>query len=124
MNPAPATPSLRLTRPGMYPVEYARWLLNPLRYLIMPPGRMADRLQLLPTDRVLEVGCGPGFFSPAVARRILRRSPHAFRCASANARNGVTQTELGELAALAGLTKRESWSGLFVNYNKPATRAA
>jgi hypothetical protein len=23
----------------MYPVEYARWLLNPLRYLIMPPSR-------------------------------------------------------------------------------------
>jgi SAM-dependent methyltransferase len=54
----------------MYPVEYARWLLNPLRYLIIPPGRIVDRLQLSPTDRVLEVGCGPGFFSPAIARRL------------------------------------------------------
>ncbi len=54
----------------MYPVEYAAWLLNPLRYLIAPPSRIADRLQLLPTDRVLEVGCGPGFFSPAIARRL------------------------------------------------------
>ena len=54
----------------MYPVEYARWLLNPLRYLIMPPRRIVGRLQLSPADRVLEVGCGPGFFSPAIARRL------------------------------------------------------
>src|SRR5215470_1592313 len=65
-----ATPWQRLKGPGMYPVEYADWLLNPLRYLIVPPSRIADRLRLLPTDRVLEVGCGPGFFSPAIARRL------------------------------------------------------
>ena len=70
MKSSPATPWQRLTGRGMYPVEYARWLLNPLRYLIMPPGRIVGRLQLLPTDRVLEVGCGPGFFSPAIARRL------------------------------------------------------
>jgi hypothetical protein len=38
MNAASATPWQRLTGPGMYPVEYARRLLNPLRYLTMPPG--------------------------------------------------------------------------------------
>jgi protein-L-isoaspartate O-methyltransferase len=65
-----ATPWQRLRGPGMYPVEYAAWLLNPLRYLIAPPSRIADRLRLSPTDRVLEVGCGPGFFSPAIARRL------------------------------------------------------
>jgi len=65
-----ATPWQRLKGPGAYPVEYATWLLNPLRYLIMPPGRIVGRLRLSPTDRVLEVGCGPGFFSPAVARRL------------------------------------------------------
>src|ERR1051326_6625081 len=65
-----ATSRQRLTGPGPYPVEYAGWLLNPLRYLIMPPGRIVGRLRLLPTDRVLEVGCGPGFFSPTVARRL------------------------------------------------------
>jgi ubiquinone/menaquinone biosynthesis C-methylase UbiE len=65
-----ATPWQRLKGPGMYPVEYAAWLLNPLRYLIAPPSRIADRLRLSPMDRVLEVGCGPGFFSPAIARRL------------------------------------------------------
>jgi hypothetical protein len=65
----------------MYPVEYARWLLNPLRYLIIPPGRIVDRLQLSPTDRVLEVGCGPGFSAqrsradspPVISRYSMRR---------------------------------------------------
>lgn len=65
-----ATPWQRVKGPGMYPVEYAGWLLNPLRHLVAPPGRVADRLKLSPSDRVLEIGCGPGFFSPAIARRL------------------------------------------------------
>ena len=65
-----ATAWQRLKGPGLSPVEYASWLLNPLRYLIVPPGRIVGRLQLLPTDRVLEIGCGPGFFSPAIARQL------------------------------------------------------
>jgi ubiquinone/menaquinone biosynthesis C-methylase UbiE len=60
----------RLAGQGMYPVEYAGWLLNPLRYLVAPPYRIADRLQISSTDRVLEIGCGPGFFSPTIARRL------------------------------------------------------
>jgi SAM-dependent methyltransferase len=65
-----ATAWQRLKGPGIYPVEYASWLLNPLRYLIAPPDRIVRRLRLLSTDRVLEVGCGPGFFSPSVAKRL------------------------------------------------------
>jgi ubiquinone/menaquinone biosynthesis C-methylase UbiE len=182
-------------RPGMYPVEYARWLLNPLRYLTMPPGRMVGRLQLSPTDRVLEIGCGPSFFSAAVARSLVTghltlldaQAPmlemaaqrldqqritnftsicgladalpftdavfdvvfmitvlgevpdraSAMREAARVLRPGgrfsstealgdpdrVKQTELDELAALAGLVKGESWTGLLVqtfNYSKPA----
>jgi ubiquinone/menaquinone biosynthesis C-methylase UbiE len=168
---------------------YARWLLNPLR----------GRLQLLPSDRVLEVGCGPGFFSPAIARtlsaghltlfdaqapmlemavqrlnkqrlanftrvcgsadslpfgdsefdlvfmiavlgevpdraaaireaaRVLRPGGRFSSTEAAGDPDRVKQTELDELAALAGLTKHKSWSGLLVktfNYNKPARRAA
>jgi len=165
----------------------------------MPPGRIVDRLQLLPTDRVPEVGCGPGFFQPAIARRlsaghltkfdaqapmldmarrrvakqrltnftsvcgsgdglpfadavfdvvfmitVLGEIPDgaaAIREAARVLRSGgrfssteaagdpdrVKQTELDELAALAGLAKGESWSGLLVrtfNYKKPVTLAA
>jgi ubiquinone/menaquinone biosynthesis C-methylase UbiE len=54
----------------MYPVEYAGWLLSPLRNLIAPASRIVGRLALKPGDRVLETGCGPGYFSPAAARRL------------------------------------------------------
>ncbi len=183
----------------MYPVEYASWLLNPLRYLVSPPGRIAGRLELLPTNRVLEVGCGPGFFSPVIARRLSaghltlfdaqlpmlemaqrrlekqRLANFSSGCGSADnlpfsdavfdlvfmitvlgevsdraaaineaarvLRPGgrfsstealadpdrVKQTELDEFAAMAGLARRQSWSGLLVqtfNYGKLVTRAA
>ncbi len=60
----------RIAGKGIYPVEYANWLLSPLRYLLAPPRRMADRLELSTNDHVLEIGCGPGFFSPAIASRL------------------------------------------------------
>lgn len=60
----------RLAGKGIYPVEYASWLLNPLRHLVMPPRRIAGRLELSNSDHVLEVGCGPGFFSPFIARKL------------------------------------------------------
>ncbi len=57
----------RVAGKGLYPVEYARWLLTPWRGLILPPSRIVKRLGLKPDDRVLEIGCGPGYFSPAAA---------------------------------------------------------
>lgn len=55
---------------GVYPAERSGWLLNPLRRLIMPPDRMVRALRLRPVDHVLEIGPGPGWFSPSLARAI------------------------------------------------------
>lgn len=55
---------------GVYPAAQAGWLLHPLRHVIMSPTRIVGRLHLKPADSVLEVGPGPGWFSPEIARAI------------------------------------------------------
>jgi ubiquinone/menaquinone biosynthesis C-methylase UbiE len=63
-------PKTSFSGPGVYPVKYAHWLLNPARRLFFPPSKLVHRLKLKPTDRVLEIGSGPGYFSPSVARQL------------------------------------------------------
>lgn len=55
---------------GACPQELSSTLDLPLRRLILTPEELAERLHLAATSRVLEVGCGPGYFSVEVARRI------------------------------------------------------
>lgn len=85
------------------------WLLdNPWRRRYRDPARLAERCGLRPGDRVLEVGCGSGLFTPALAARCgqltaLDLQPHylaraAARCAGLN---NVT-LQLGDLRALPG----------------------
>jgi ubiquinone/menaquinone biosynthesis C-methylase UbiE len=52
------------------PHTEARHLLNPLRSLILSPRKLVQRLDLSPSSRVLELGPGPGYFSPKVARSV------------------------------------------------------
>lgn len=60
----------RFSGKGVYPHELAFLLDSPLRKLILPARRLVDRLHLSKHSLVLEIGPGPGFFSPEVARRI------------------------------------------------------
>jgi ubiquinone/menaquinone biosynthesis C-methylase UbiE len=60
----------RFSGKGVYPHELAFLLDSPLRKLILPARRLVDRLHLTKDARVLEIGPGPGYFSPEVARRI------------------------------------------------------
>jgi ubiquinone/menaquinone biosynthesis C-methylase UbiE len=43
---------------------------NPVRRLLVNPGRVVDRLELTGSEQVLEVGPGPGLFSAEIAGRL------------------------------------------------------
>jgi len=50
----------------VFPAANARSLLNPLRRLVQSPRRTVNAIGLGDAHRVLELGCGPGFFSPSI----------------------------------------------------------
>lgn len=64
------SPMARLTGKGVFPHQYARSLLNPLRGLILSNRALIRRMALSPGMTVLELGPGPGYFSLPVARTI------------------------------------------------------
>ena len=57
-------------RGKVFPASKARSLLNPARRLVQSPGRVVDALGVAADARVLEVGCGPGYFSPTLAAAV------------------------------------------------------
>jgi ubiquinone/menaquinone biosynthesis C-methylase UbiE len=62
----------RFSGRGAYPHELAFVLTLPLRRFLQPPEALVARLALAPDARVLELGPGPGWFSPHVARALPR----------------------------------------------------
>ena len=59
-----------LGRGKVFPASRARSLVSPLRRLVQSPGRTVAAIGLDPWARVLEVGSGPGFFSPFIAAAV------------------------------------------------------
>ena len=55
---------------GVFPPKYAFTLLIPLRSIFLSPGKLARRLHLKDDHIVLEIGPGPGYFSPHIARKV------------------------------------------------------
>jgi ubiquinone/menaquinone biosynthesis C-methylase UbiE len=60
----------RLAGRGVYPHQCAFLRLLPFRRMQLSPVRLLRHLHLSPSERVLELGPGPGFFSIDVARAI------------------------------------------------------
>lgn len=61
-------PEFGLGRGEVFPASKARSLLNPARRLVQSPRRTVVAIGLEPHACVLELGCGPGFFSPWIVR--------------------------------------------------------
>ena len=59
-----------MARGKVYPAGAAGHLVNPLRSLVQPPERIVRRMHLPEGGAVLELGCGPGWFSPSIARAV------------------------------------------------------
>ena len=57
-------------RGEVFPAAQAKSLLTPLRRLVQSPGRTVRAAGPAPTDTVLEVGAGPGFFSVDLAAAV------------------------------------------------------
>lgn len=57
-----------LNRGKVFPASHAQSLLNPARRLVQSPRRTVAAIGLRPRTRVLELGCGPGFFTPSLVR--------------------------------------------------------
>ena len=57
-------------RGKVFPASKATSLLNPARRMVQSPTRLAERLGVSADARVLELGCGPGYFSPSLAAAV------------------------------------------------------
>ena len=57
-------------RPGPLPHDRSACVDSPLRSLFASPPRVVGRFGLAPGSRVLEIGCGTGYYSVEAARRI------------------------------------------------------
>ncbi len=67
---SPVATEYGLGRGKVFPAAKARSLLNPARRIVQSPGRVVGALDIAPDARVLEIGCGPGYFSPTLAAAV------------------------------------------------------
>jgi ubiquinone/menaquinone biosynthesis C-methylase UbiE len=59
-----------MLRGKVFPATQARSLLNPLRRLVQSPRRSVGAMRVSSSAHVLEVGSGPGWFTPSIAKLV------------------------------------------------------
>lgn len=55
-----------------FPERLAFTLDNRIRRLLEPPDRLISKLNLRPNDVVMDFGCGPGFYTIPLAKRVAK----------------------------------------------------
>lgn len=58
----------RFASKGLFPYQFAFTLLIPFRNIFLSPKQLINRLDLKEDSVVLEIGPGPGYFSPHIAK--------------------------------------------------------
>jgi len=117
-----------LGKGAVYPAAQARHILLPARHAMHPPRRLARRTVVRPDAAVLELGCGPGWFSPALADRVPQGrlhladlQPDMLRMARERAPS-ATATAVDALA-LPSATTSSTWSCWRPSSARSRTRA-
>jgi ubiquinone/menaquinone biosynthesis C-methylase UbiE len=82
-----------------FPESKAFTLNNRIRRLLERPDRLISKLDLKPSDVVMDYGCGPGFFTVPLAKVVSRTiavdvSPRMLDIAASNARKSGATIEL------------------------------
>jgi ubiquinone/menaquinone biosynthesis C-methylase UbiE len=67
MSPPPPDRAYGMGRGKVFPAADAASLLHPLRRFLQSPSKLARSLRLSAGDRLLEIGSGPGYFTPDLA---------------------------------------------------------
>ena len=52
-----------------YSASGAIFLDNPIRRLIQPPTELVEKLDINPTDALVDFGCGPGYYTIELAKK-------------------------------------------------------
>ncbi len=96
------------TFPQAIPFGWAWLLENPWRKWYRQPERTAERMSLRTTDVVLEVGCGSGLFTRALAKRCKKLMVHDLEPRYV----GLTKSKTQDLSNLEYLSGDLSKQGL------------
>ena len=104
-----------------FPERLAFILNNRARKYLEPPDRLISKLNLRPNDVVMDFGCGPGFYTIPLAKRVAKTvavdvSPHMLEKTLSDAKkNGVIVEPLESDGTELKLSD-ESVDLIFLNY--------